>query len=54
MSRLEDRQRLQAKAAYRLRQQGYTNNQIAEQVGLDEKVVPARVKLGERLIDAEK
>ncbi len=42
-----------AKAAYKLRGDGLTNQQISEQLGIDEKTVPKRVLLGERLIDAE-
>lgn len=51
-ARRNERSRKIAKAAYKLRQDGLTNQQIAEQLGIDPKVVPARVKLGERLIDA--
>ncbi len=42
-----------AKAAYKLRGDGLTNQQISEQLGIDEKTVPKRVLLGERLIDAD-
>lgn len=52
-ARRNQRSRKIAKAAYRLRQEGRTNNEIAQQLGIDVKVVPERVKLGERLIDAD-
>lgn len=53
MSKRYDQQRRTiAKAAYSLRKKGATNNEIAEQLGIDVKVVPARVELGERLADA--
>ena len=52
--RSEARSRLLAKTAYKLRRKGLTNQQIADQLGIDVKVVPARVDLGERLADAEK
>lgn len=50
--RQRNRARSIAKAAFKLRQEGRTNDQIAEQLGIDKKVVPARVQLGERLEDA--
>lgn len=50
--RQNQRSRKIAKAAYKLRNEGMTNNEIAEQLGISVKVVPARVRLGERLVEA--
>ena len=52
-ARQNARSRKLAKSAFRLRQRGLTNQEIATQLGLDESVIPARVLLGERLVDAE-
>lgn len=50
--RRNNRSRSIAKAAFKLRKEGRTNDQIAEQLGIDKEVVPARVQMGERLEDA--
>lgn len=50
--RRNERDRRIAKAAHKLRGDGLTNHEIAEQLGIDVKVVPARVELGERLAGA--
>lgn len=39
-------------AAFRLRQKGFTNREIAEQTGIPESKVADRVKLGHRLHEA--
>ncbi len=43
------RQQVKAKTAFKLRQSGHTNKQIAESLGVDVKRVPELVKVGERL-----
>jgi DNA-binding NarL/FixJ family response regulator len=43
------RQQAKAKYAYRLRQSGYTNRQIAEALVVKVKTVPGLVKAGARL-----
>lgn len=45
----DQRCRALAKTAFRLKQQGYTTRQIAQQLGLKPEVVKTRVLLGERL-----
>lgn len=47
--RKKKRNRIGKIQAYRLRQAGFTNSQIAEQLGIPKEKVASRVALGERL-----
>lgn len=47
------RNHLTAIKAARLRREGHGYKQIADATGLDVKVVPARIALGERLLSLE-
>lgn len=53
MSTYQKGRNLRYIAAFRLRQKGFTNREIAEQTGIPENKVADRVRLGERLERSE-